>query len=233
VLRVAANASEKVSGGLQPHLLITMTLDSLRTDLAAAGLPLTGSNGPAGGSAIVDPVAAAHPTLFGGDGGDVGYGGVDVTGGFPGNRAQRRGARRMAVTETGVPISVGWARRLACDATIIPLVLGANSEPLDVGRATKAVPAALRRALIARDKGCAFPGCRRPPRWCDAHHLQHWLDGGPTALHNLVLLCDYHHHVIHHDGWSVAIVDGRPLFTPPAWLDPLQRPRPPTDPTAL
>jgi hypothetical protein len=89
----------------------------------------------------------------------------------PLNRAQRRAAprvaRRMAVTETGVPLSAGLARRLACDATIIPIVLGAASEPLDVGRATRLIPPAIRRALIARDRGCAFPGCRRPPRWCD------------------------------------------------------------------
>ena len=135
----------------------------------------------------------------------------------------------MAVLETGVPISAGWARELACDATIIPIVLGANSEPLDVGRATRLIPPALRRALIARDKGCAFPGCRRPPRWCDAHHIKHWADGGATCLENLVLLCEYHHQVIHHSDWTVKIVDGRPQFTPPAWLDPLQRPRPPTD----
>ena len=138
----------------------------------------------------------------------------------------------MAVTETGVPISAGWARKLACDATIIPLVLGENSEPLDIGRATRLIPPALKRALIARDKGCAFPGCRRPPRWCDAHHINHWADGGPTSLDNLVLLCGYHHDLLHHSDWTVAIIDGRPAFTPPAWLDPLRRPRGPTDPEA-
>jgi hypothetical protein len=147
-------------------------------------------------------------------------------------RAVRRAVKRMAVTETGVPISAGWARRLACDATVIPIVLGSNSEPLDVGRATRLIPPAMRRALIARDKGCAFPGCRRPPRWCDAHHIKHWSDGGETSLINLVLLCGYHHDVIHHSDWTVTITDGRPVFTPPAWLDPLQRPRGPTDPEA-
>jgi hypothetical protein len=138
----------------------------------------------------------------------------------------------LAVLETGTTLSAGRARVLACDATIIPTVLGSASEPLDIGRATRVVPPALRRALITRDAGCAFPGCRRPARWADAHHIRHWADGGPTALNNLVLLCNHHHDVIHHTHWEVAIVDGRPVFTPPAWLDPLRRPRPPTDPTA-
>jgi hypothetical protein len=142
------------------------------------------------------------------------------------------GPRRMAVTETGTTISAGWARKLACDATIIPTVLGSASEPLDIGRASRVIPPGLRRALITRDHGCAFPGCRRPPRWTDAHHIRHWADGGPTALNNLVLLCDHHHDVIHHTDWAVTIEAGRPVFTPPAWLDPLRRPRPPTDPTA-
>ncbi|HKG49492.1 MAG TPA: DUF222 domain-containing protein, partial [Actinomycetales bacterium] len=154
----------------------------------------------------------------------------------PLNRAQRRAAprvaRRMAVTETGVPLSAGLARRLACDATLIPMVLGSASEPLDVGRATRLIPPAIRRALIARDRGCAFPGCRRPPRWCDAHHIQHWSEGGPTSLVNLVLLCDFHHDVIHHGHWTVTITDGRPVFVPPAWLDPTRFPRGPTDPQA-
>jgi hypothetical protein len=135
----------------------------------------------------------------------------------------------MAVTETGTPISAAWARRLACDARVIPTVLGSDSEPLDIGRSTRTIPSGLRKALITRDRGCAFPGCRRPPRWADAHHIWHWADGGPTALDNLVLLCNHHHDVIHHTAWHVAIENGRPVFTPPAWLDPLQRPRPPTD----
>jgi hypothetical protein len=148
------------------------------------------------------------------------------------DRAAGWGARRLAVTETGTTISAGWARKLACDATIIPTVLGSASEPLDIGRASRVIPPGLRRALITRDHGCAFPGCRRPPRWTDAHHIRHWADGGPTALNNLVLLCDHHHDVIHHTDWAVTIEAGRPVFTPPAWLDPLRRARPPTDPTA-
>ena len=77
-------------------------------------------------------------------------------------------------------------RRLACDAGIIPVVLGAAGEPLDVGRLSYPVTMAIRRALEARDRGCAFPGCERPPTWCVAHHIWHWEDGGPTCVGNPV-----------------------------------------------
>lgn len=126
---------------------------------------------------------------------------------------------------TGIPISAAAARRLACDAGIIPVVLSTTSEPLDVGRASRSVPAPLRRALVARDHGCAFPGCDRPASWCDAHHAKHWCDGGTTAIDNLVLVCARHHGIVHHDGWTVQVVDGLPTFKPPRWLDPKQVPR--------
>jgi hypothetical protein len=82
----------------------------------------------------------------------------------------------------------------------------------------------MRRALIARDKGCAFPGCDRPPGWCAAHHILHWVDGGHTALCNLVLLCDHHHGVAHAEEWHITIINGHPHFTPPRWIDPQQKP---------
>jgi hypothetical protein len=127
----------------------------------------------------------------------------------------------------GSPISAETARRLACDAWLIPAVLGSTSEVLDIGRMARAVPRPMRRALIARDRGCAFPGCGRPPKWCHAHHVWHWALGGPTSLDNLVLLCGRHHRAVHHEGWRVHIgPDGLPVFTPPRWIDPGQRPRP-------
>ena len=110
-------------------------------------------------------------------------------------------------------------RRLACDAGIIPIVLGSRSEVLDVGRKRRTVPTGIRRALIVRDKGCAFPRCDRPPGWTDAHHIIPWSHGGPTSLDNLVLLCGHHHDTVHHRGWTVAMSEhGHPQFTPPAWL---------------
>jgi hypothetical protein len=116
-------------------------------------------------------------------------------------------------------------RRWACDAEIIPMVMGSKSEPLDVGRMARTATDAIRRALNIRDGGCVFPGCTRPPRRCHAHHIHHWLDGCDTALENMVLLCLHHHLVIHHDHWLLEMIDGLPWFTPPPWIDAEQRPR--------
>jgi Domain of unknown function (DUF222)/HNH endonuclease len=117
------------------------------------------------------------------------------------------------------------ARRIACDCKLIPAVLGSESEPLDIGRISYTVPIAIRRALVLRDGGCAFPGCDRPHQWCHAHHVRHWADGGPTELGNLVLLCGRHHRLIHHSAWRCGIVNGRPEFYPPRYIDTQQRPR--------
>jgi hypothetical protein len=127
--------------------------------------------------------------------------------------------------DTGFPISAGTARKRACDANVIPILLASTGQPLDVGRATRSIPPAIRRALIARDQGCAFPGCDRPPSWCEAHHRIHWADGGPTSICNLCLLCGRHHDAVHHDGWSITMIDDRPWFIPPPWIDPTQIPR--------
>lgn len=118
-----------------------------------------------------------------------------------------------------IPISAARARLLACDAKVIPYVLGTAGQPLDIGRTRYTVPTHLRRALILRDGGCAFPHCDRRARACDAHHVRHWADGGTTALSNLVLLCPRHHRLTHNSEWQVHIgPNGRPEFTPPAYL---------------
>ncbi len=102
-----------------------------------------------------------------------------------------------AVTETGTELSSAELRKLACDARVVPVVMGGASEVLDVGRATRTIPPAIRRALIARDQGCVWPGCERAPIHCDGHHIQHWIDDGPTCPTNLALLCHSHHHRLH------------------------------------
>ncbi|GAB3947370.1 HNH endonuclease signature motif containing protein [Micromonospora vulcania] len=128
--------------------------------------------------------------------------------------------------DTGLALSPEAVRRLACDASILPAVLGGAGQVLDVGRQRRLITGPLRRALVLRDRGCAFPGCDRPPRWCDAHHIRHWADGGPTSLSNAVLLCGHHHRHLHHGDWAVQLAgDGHPEFVPPAWLDPNQLPR--------
>lgn len=120
-------------------------------------------------------------------------------------------------TPTGARLSATAVRRLACDAEIIPAVLGAHGQVLDVGRAQRLVTAAIWLALVIRDRHCAFPGCTRMPLACDAHHVTHWADGGATSLDNLVMLCRHHHVLIHQTPWAVHIDDdtGQPVWTPP------------------
>ncbi len=133
-----------------------------------------------------------------------------------------------ATLDNGARLSAEAARRLACDARILPLVMGGASQVLDAGRSRRLATGPLRRALVARDRGCAFPTCDRPPRWCDGHHLTPWSANGRTCLTNLVLLCPHHHRVIHDPdtGWRVRLADdGLPEFIPPPWTDPAQRPR--------
>ncbi|MET8252732.1 DUF222 domain-containing protein [Micromonospora sp. NPDC005197] len=128
--------------------------------------------------------------------------------------------------DVGLRLTPDTVRRLACDAAILPAVLGGAGQVLDVGRQRRLISGPLRRALVLRDGGCAFPGCDRPPRWCAAHHIRHWADGGPTSLDNAVLLCGHHHRHVHQSDWAVRLGgDGHPEFVPPAWLDPEQLPR--------
>ncbi|WP_406047943.1 DUF222 domain-containing protein [Kribbella sp. NBC_00889] len=126
----------------------------------------------------------------------------------------------------GDNLSAAAIRRLACDAKIIPLVLGSHSEPLDVGRAERLVNRAMRRALNARDKGCVV--CGAPPIQCDAHHVRSWIDGGPTAVSNLVLLCRRHHIDLHAGDWTITITDGVVHVSRPTWADapPIRRTTP-------
>ncbi len=112
----------------------------------------------------------------------------------------RIGAASLAF---GGPINADIARRIACDARVIPVVLGARGEPLDIGRASYTVPTAIRRAVLVRDAGCAFPGCPVPARWCDIHHVTHWADHGPASVENCVALCGRHHRLIHHSRWRI------------------------------
>jgi uncharacterized protein DUF222 len=123
------------------------------------------------------------------------------------------------------PVSAETARRLACDARIIPVVLGTKGEPLDVGRASYPVTAAIWRALVVRDGGCSFHGCDRPPEWTEAHHIRFWGDGGETSVDNCCLFCDHHHRVVHHEGWEVQLIDGVVHVLPPPWIDPDRVPR--------
>lgn len=132
----------------------------------------------------------------------------------------------VARTDTGETLTPVQARQIACDAQILPIVLGGAGQVLDVGRTRRLFTGPLRRALVLRDGGCAFPACDRPPRLCEGHHIRSWIDGGPTSLENGVLLCGHHHKIVHEGFWSVRLgPDALPTFTPPKHLDTDQRPR--------
>jgi hypothetical protein len=159
----------------------------------------------------------SHTT--GGTGGRLGGGG-----GLGGGAG--RGGTAPGELGWGGPISAEAVRRIGCDAGISRVITDPASVPLDVGRESRTVTAGQWTALVARDRGCAFPGCTRPAEWCIAHHIVHWADGGPTDLDNLVLLCGHHHRVVHHHGWHVHMAaDRHPKFVPPPWVDPDQTPR--------
>ena len=135
------------------------------------------------------------------------------------------------------PMSASTARRLACDAGALPVVLGGTSVPVDLGRARRLFSRMQREALAVRDGGCRFWGCDRPPSWCEAHHITEWSRGGPTDLANGVLLCRRHHLLVHDHGWVIRAIDGPDGFDvvpPPGWAGggaPL--PMPPRAPTWL
>jgi hypothetical protein len=104
--------------------------------------------------------------------------------------------------EFGLPISSKTMERIACDCSISRVLL-ADSMVMDVGRATRVTSAPRRRALIVRDKGCRFPGCDRPVNWTNPHHIIFWARGGPNSIANEVLVCFYHHRLVHEGGWQV------------------------------
>ncbi|WP_442543135.1 DUF222 domain-containing protein [Arthrobacter sp. KN11-1C] len=127
-------------------------------------------------------------------------------------------------TFTG-PVAAATLRKIACDADIIPVVLGGEGQVLDVGRSSRIFPAHIRKAITARDKGCAFPSCTMPAPWCEAHHITYWSRGGSSSVDNGVLLCSHHHHLIHKEEWHIQVQAGVPWFIPPPHIDPRQKPR--------
>jgi hypothetical protein len=128
--------------------------------------------------------------------------------------------------DTGALLTPEATRRIACHAGIIPAILDSASVPIDVGRTRRPFTGATRTAIHLRDRGCAFPGCDRPPRLTDIHHIIFWSRGGGTNRDNGVALCRHHHRLIHHSDWTIRIAaDHRPDFIPPTHIDPHRRPR--------
>ncbi|QYG91344.1 DUF222 domain-containing protein [Iamia sp. SCSIO 61187] len=125
--------------------------------------------------------------------------------------------RGQGCFDDGTPITADVARRLACDANIHRVITKADGTVLDYGRSTRTIPAPLFQALCIRDKGCRFPGCDRPAHRTDGHHVAEWIaHRGPTNLRNLVLLCRYHHGVVHRPGWTIELQpDATVIITTP------------------
>jgi hypothetical protein len=119
-----------------------------------------------------------------------------------------------AELELSLPISTRTLERISCDCTMSRVLL-ADSMVIDVGRATRVVSAPTIRALRVRDKGCRFPACDRQVDWSSPHHVDHWARGGPSNLPNLVLLCHYHHRLVHEGGWQVIKAGREFRFLPP------------------
>jgi hypothetical protein len=121
-----------------------------------------------------------------------------------------------ATLEDGTHLSAETLRRVACDCGLVAAGVGADGEALSIGRRTRTIPPAIRRALMLRDRGCAFPGCTHT-RFLHGHHIRHWLHGGETSIDNLALLCTVHHHLVHEGGWTIARgAEGELVVTSPA-----------------
>src|SRR5437870_10408163 len=115
--------------------------------------------------------------------------------------------------EFSLPISSLAVQRMACECSVTRILLSQESLVMDVGRTTRTVSAPLKRALKARDCHCRWPGCERPASKCDGHHLLSWINGGPTDLDNLVLLCRRHHRMVHEGGWQLIRTESGEIVT--------------------
>ncbi|OZE89066.1 HNH endonuclease [Rhodococcoides fascians] len=237
--RYLASKDRPTEGGEKPHVNLHIRLQDL-TDLRDSADDITDDESSRAATesetAAADPVdintgnpidtdAATEPDHENSSGsGDRGGG----------DAAADRGAYRDLF---GDGTTVGWlpwmgplsretSRQLACDCLLTAIVMDENGNPLNLARTARTVTAKQKRALTARDHGCAFPGCGKPAAWTEGHHIWHWADGGPTDMDNLVLLCGFHHRLIHHSDWDVFIgSDQHPWFVPPATVDPYRQPR--------
>ena len=189
-------AAETLDRRSRPQRLLDGLVGACKAALAAGGLPAAGGLRPQI-MATID-----YRDLLGRLGG-------------PDPRTEGTGSLMF----TG-PITASTVRKIACDADIIPVLLGGEGRILDIGRASRVFPPHVRKALAARDQGCAFPQCTIPAPWCEAHHITYWSRGGSTGTDNGTLLCPHHHHLIHKEQWTIRMHSGIPWFIPPPHLDP-------------
>ena len=210
----------------EPGALLTTMVSSLTTPKPHDGQPDPRSTAERAGDALAEILyRAADGGTLPEDGGQKPH--VTLTVALETLRTGLgKATLHTATTHGATALSAAAARRIACDCEVVPVVLGSRSEPLDVGRATRTVPTAMRKAVMLRDHGCCvFPNCARPAQWADVHHVAHWLDGGQTKIQNLATLCRRHHVLIHKSDWRMTMDGGIPTFTPPPFIDPQQKPR--------
>ncbi|MCP1413258.1 HNH endonuclease signature motif containing protein [Paenarthrobacter sp. A20] len=191
------------NGGLRPQLTVTIDHRDLLEQLTGTGHHQPGTRTQTG--------TGTGTATFIGTGTATGIG---------------TGTDRLntgTATFTG-PMHPTTIRKIACDADIIPVLLGSDSRVLDIGRTTRIFPPHIRKAITARDQGCAFPDCTMPAPWCEAHHTTYWTHGGTTSTENGTLLCS-HHHLIHKEQRRIDMTTGVPWFIPPPHIDPHQTPR--------
>src|SRR6266705_3715978 len=187
-------------GGVRPQVTVTVDLASL---LGASSVP-----GAFGWGGVADPETTRRLAC------DAALTRMLITSGHP--TAGRLAGNPDGLTgrQSGDPTGLTGRLRAAL-AGLPPALGGTPQEVIDLGRSTRVIPTRLRRALAARDHGCTAPGCDRPAAYTDAHHLRHWLDGGPTSLDNLVLLCRTHHRATHHGHLTLTHPPPPPDHPPP------------------
>ncbi|QDW28414.1 DUF222 domain-containing protein [Arthrobacter sp. KBS0702] len=211
----------------RPQKLLDGLVGGCKAALASGGLPAAGGLRP---QVMVTIDYRDLLDRLGSDG-DMEAGGPGRTANnCPDASGQIPGTGPFGLTGTGTmaftgPVTAATIRKIACDADIIPLLLGSQGRILDIGRTSRIFPPHIRKALTARDQGCAFPACTIPAPWCEAHHITYWAYGGTTSTDNGTLLCSHHHHLIHKEQWTIQPRNGIPWFIPPPHLDPHQTPR--------
>ncbi len=226
--RVTLKAKRGQAGGTLVGDLSVELLEKLQTvlDSLARPVPADESGAPDSrtpGQRLHDALLAVVDRILAS--GDLpACGGVPVTMVVHLTKEQFVSRRGLAVTDHGHLIPVTEAFRMADQAAIWTLVKDSKGVPLNLARTARIASLGQTVALAARDRGCSFPGCDRPPSWCQRHHVQEWQEGGETDVGNLTLVCGFHHREFRRRGWSVAMVDGLPEWTPPRWMDPAQRP---------
>jgi Domain of unknown function (DUF222)/HNH endonuclease len=196
------------AGGARPQVTVTVELASLlaQHDVGGTGgwggiLPGETVRRLACDATVTRAIVHRHP--------NHGGRGAAVASGHPGHTTPCSGESWPSPGDGANPAATtgnqdGLAGTLRRAVALLPAPLGAPTQLLDLGRATRLITPALRRALTVRDGGCIAAGCDRPASWTDAHHLTHWLHGGPTNLDNLVLICRIHHRAVHEGGWQLG-----------------------------